>query len=99
MDRLWQELSSRKIPISVVVYPWPAQVVHDTADSLQVRIWREWCDGKCKRFISLFPEFLAARTIVRQFGRAAGIRSPSYSATSITTPLGTRSWHAPLSTI
>ena len=61
MTLLWQELEKRDIPLSVVVFPWPAQVIHDTADSRQVRIWREWCEGKCKRFISLFPAFLAAK--------------------------------------
>jgi hypothetical protein len=61
MSILWDELEKRKVPVSVVVYPWPAQVVHDTADSRQVTIWREWCAGKCKRFISLFPSFLAVK--------------------------------------
>jgi hypothetical protein len=61
MDRLWQELQQRNIPLTVVVYPYPGQVVHDSADSRQVRIWREWCQGKCKRFISLFPAFLSAK--------------------------------------
>lgn len=61
MDLLWQELAARKIPISVVVYPWPNQIVHDSADSRQVRIWREWCEGKCRRFVSLFPAFFAVK--------------------------------------
>jgi len=61
MTLLWQELEKRNIPISVVVYRWPAQVLHDTAESRQVRIWRDWCEGKCKRFISLFPAFLAVK--------------------------------------
>ena len=61
MNLLWQELEKRNIPISVVVYPYPGQVLHDTADSRQVRIWRDWCAGKCKRFISLFPAFLAVK--------------------------------------
>ena len=61
MTLLWQELEKRNIPISVVVDPWPAQVVHDMAESRQVRIWRDWCEGKCKRFISLFPAFLAVK--------------------------------------
>jgi len=61
MTLLWQELAKRNIPISVVVYPYPAQLVFDTADSRQVRIWREWCEGKCQRFISLFPAFFAAK--------------------------------------
>lgn len=61
MTLLWQELAKRNIPISVVVYPYPAQLLFDTADSRQVRIWREWCEGKCKRFVSLFPEFFAVK--------------------------------------
>jgi hypothetical protein len=61
MDLLWQDLQQRNIPIGVVVYPYPGQILHDTANSRQVRIWQDWCEGKCKRFISLFPEFLAAK--------------------------------------
>ena len=61
MTLLWQELQQRHIPLSVVVYPWPAQIVHDTADSTQVVLWRDWCAGKCKSFISVFPAFLALK--------------------------------------
>jgi len=61
MDLLWQELEKRNIPISVVVYPYPGLLIHDTVDSRLVRIWRQWCEGKCKRFITLFPAFFAAR--------------------------------------
>jgi hypothetical protein len=61
MTLLWQELQKRDIPLSVVVYPWPAQVAHDTADSKQVVMWRNWCAGKCKSFTSLFPAFLAVK--------------------------------------
>ena len=62
MTLMWEELKDRNIPISVVVYPWPAQVIHDTAESRQVRIWREWCEGRCKRFVSLFPTFIAVKS-------------------------------------
>jgi hypothetical protein len=61
MTELWQLLQQRGIPISVVVYPWPAQLAHDKVDSRQVRIWQDWCQGKCKRFVSLFPEFFAVK--------------------------------------
>ena len=61
MTLLWQELQQRNIPLSVVVHPYPAQLVHDTADSKQVRLWRDWCEGKCKRFISVFPAFFAVK--------------------------------------
>ncbi|HUI84758.1 MAG TPA: hypothetical protein VL240_11065 [Candidatus Binatia bacterium] len=61
MDILGHELEQRNIPISVVVYPWPAQLAHDVVDSRQVRIWREWCEGRCKRFVTLFPAFFAIK--------------------------------------
>jgi hypothetical protein len=61
MDILWRELQERNIPISVVVYPWPAQLAHDTVDSRDVRLWRDWCEGKCKRFITLFPAFFVIK--------------------------------------
>ena len=61
MDLLWRGLQKRNVPLSVVVYPWPAQLAHDSTDSRQVRIWRDWCEGKCKRFISLFPAFFAVK--------------------------------------
>jgi len=61
MDLLWQELEKRHIPLSMVVYPYPTQLVHDSVDSRQVRMWRDWCAGKCKRFITLFPVFFALK--------------------------------------
>ena len=66
MTELWQVLQQRSIPISVVVYPWPAQLAHDTVDSRQVQIWQDWCEGKCKRFISVFPEFFAVKDAARR---------------------------------
>lgn len=61
MDLLYQDLAKRGIPISVVVYPWPAQLIYDKVDSREVQIWRDWCEGKCKRFVTVFPEFFAIR--------------------------------------
>jgi hypothetical protein len=61
MTDLWQLLRQQGIPIGVVVYPWPAQIAHDKVDSREVQIWRDWCNGKCNRFISVFPEFFAVK--------------------------------------
>ena len=67
MDILWRELKAQDIPISVVVYPWPAQLAHDNVDSRQVRLWRDWCEGKCTRFITLFPAFFAIKDACPRF--------------------------------
>jgi len=61
MTALREELARRGIPLSVVVYPWPQQLAHDSVDSRQVMLWREWCVNACKRFISLFPAFFAIK--------------------------------------
>jgi hypothetical protein len=61
MDAIYEDLKARNIPISVVVYPWPAQLIYDKVDSREVQIWRDWCEGKCKRFVTVFPEFFAER--------------------------------------
>jgi hypothetical protein len=61
MDELYQDLAKLNIPISVVVYPWPATLIYDNVDSREVRIWRDWCEGKCKRFVTAFPEFFAVK--------------------------------------
>lgn len=61
MDQLYQDLAARNIPISVVVYPWPGQLVYDKVDSREAQIWRQWCEGKCKRFLTAFPEFFAVK--------------------------------------
>lgn len=61
LDLLWQELQKRNIPLTVVIYPHLAQLVHDTPDNRQVQILRQWCEGKCKRFITVLPAFFAAK--------------------------------------
>jgi hypothetical protein len=59
MQALSDLLSNRDIPLTVVVYPWPIQLHLDDRDSRQVKIWRDFCANKCKRFIDAFPAFFA----------------------------------------
>src|SRR5262245_45065572 len=39
MESLYELLKAKGISVSVAVYPWPAQLVHDDVDSRHVRIW------------------------------------------------------------
>ena len=43
--------------LSVGVYPWPGQLKYDVVDSLQVKIWREFCESRCTHFYNAFPAF------------------------------------------
>jgi len=54
MDRLYTFASQRRIPLSIAVYPWPHQLLYDNEDSRHVKIWRDWCRGKCRRFFNHF---------------------------------------------
>lgn len=57
LEELFNYLDRRGIPLSVGVYPWPAQLRWDTEDSRQVQIWRKFCERRCKHFFNSFPSF------------------------------------------
>ena len=57
MNELYEYLKKKKISLSIAVYPWPGQILHDKKNSKQVKIWRKFCDEKCTNFINLFPLF------------------------------------------
>lgn len=60
MGKLSDLLASRGIPLTIVVYPWAQQIAQDDRDSHQETLWRDFCPGRCKAFIDLFPVFFAA---------------------------------------
>lgn len=57
MEALYGELRRLGISLSIVVYPWPDNLVFDIEDSPHVRLWSDFCKGKCVHFINLFPLF------------------------------------------
>ena len=61
MDRLYETLSRRGVALSIGVYPWPQQLLYDSENSRQVKIWRDWCAGKCKRFFNHFPALFRSK--------------------------------------
>jgi hypothetical protein len=60
MTKLSDLLASRKIPLTIVVYPWAQQIAQNDRDSRQVKLWRDFCPGHCKAFIDLFPPLFTA---------------------------------------
>jgi hypothetical protein len=58
MDRLCRLLERYRIGMTLVVYPWPTQILHRDRDSIQVRFWREWAAEHSVHFIDLFPDFI-----------------------------------------
>jgi hypothetical protein len=57
MEKLYIILKKNKIKMSIAVYPWPQQLLKDKKDSLHVKMWRDFCIGRCSNFINMFPVF------------------------------------------
>jgi len=55
--QLFELLKKNKIKLSLVVYPWPQQLQYDKQNSIHVEMWRNFCEGKCYKFINFFPYF------------------------------------------
>ena len=59
MEKLYEILSKNNIKLSLAVYPWPHQLKNDVVNSKHVKIWQEFCQNKCEKFINYFPIFFA----------------------------------------
>lgn len=60
MGRLHDLLQRHGIGMTLVVYPWPTQILHGDLDSIQVSHWRHWAEQRSVLFIDLFPAFIPA---------------------------------------
>jgi lysophospholipase L1-like esterase len=62
MQKLADLLRQNGIPLTIVVYPWPALLAAYDPDNRQVTMWRDFCArNACKKFIDLFPAFNAEK--------------------------------------
>jgi len=57
MAELATLLSTHGVGLSIVVYPWPEQLLYDSVESKQVRLWRAWAQEHEVRFEELFSAF------------------------------------------
>ena len=61
MDRLLAILKEKNIRLTVAVYPWPDQIMFDSVDSRQAKIWQQWAEGNNVALIDYFPRFIGGR--------------------------------------
>tara|TARA_B100000963_G_scaffold312696_1_gene290264 strand:- start:825 stop:1940 length:1116 start_codon:yes stop_codon:yes gene_type:complete len=57
MSKLFELLKKNQIKLSLAVYPWPQQLQSDVMNSRHVQMWKNFCEGKCHKFINFFPFF------------------------------------------
>ena len=53
-------LKDESISMTIVVYPWPDQILHNDLHSIQVEFWEKWAKEQSVNFINLFPLFIKA---------------------------------------
>jgi hypothetical protein len=70
MERVAALLKSHNTTLSLGVYPWPAQLIFDKEESLQVEVWKQFCVDRCEDFYNAFPLFFEE---VRRLGLEATI--------------------------
>ncbi len=58
MQQLHEILEQHGVAMTVVVYPWPDQVVRHELETRQVTAWREWTQARGIDFIDCFPAFM-----------------------------------------
>lgn len=58
LGRLHDLAQEHEISMTLVVYPWPAQIFRRDLDSRQVSFWRSWADSRGVPFLNLFPAFI-----------------------------------------
>ncbi len=70
MEELHRLVKDHGGELSVGVYPWPGQIKYDREDSLQAKIWRDFCATRCTHFYNAFPAFFK---LLRERGEDAVI--------------------------
>ena len=70
MDRLLELLQRHDVGLTVVVYPWPDQIMRRDLDSRQVAFWQDWTRDRGVSFVNLFPAFISqddGEAIIRRY--------------------------------
>jgi hypothetical protein len=58
MDLLYKLCKRHKIPMTIVVYPWPSQVARGELISKQVSIWKNFAEKRQIDFVNCFSYFI-----------------------------------------
>ena len=71
MDEMKAFLDARKVPLTLVIYPWPQQIRTGTRPSRMEIEWKDWALRHSVPLVNLFPLFLDAENskeeIIRQY--------------------------------
>ena len=55
MNKIYELLKKNSITMSVLIYPWPQQLINNVQESNHEKMWSDFCLNKCENFFNLFP--------------------------------------------
>jgi hypothetical protein len=61
MDSLAHLTRGHDVSLTLVIYPWPDQIVRRDVENIQVRYWRDWAQRNGVPLVNLFPLFIGSR--------------------------------------
>ena len=57
MSKIYELLDANDIKLSIILIPWPNQLLWDNVESEHVKIFENFCKNKCNNIINLYPAF------------------------------------------
>ncbi len=64
MNELYDLLQKNNISLSIAVYPWPGTLYNDVKDNLHLKLWKSFCENKCKNFYDFMTPFFNMKETV-----------------------------------
>ena len=61
MDSVVSLAQRHAVSVTLVIYPWPDQIVRRHLEGRQVEFWRAWARRNEVPFVNLFPLFIGSR--------------------------------------
>ena len=55
LDKLYKLLKKNNIKLAIAIYPYPNQLLYDSLNSKQIKIWKKFCISRCSNFLNFFP--------------------------------------------
>jgi hypothetical protein len=60
MTKLASLLAERNVSLTIVIYPWPTQILIPEGSERHIGYWQDWAMKHDAGFVNLFPDFLTA---------------------------------------
>ncbi len=57
MSKIYELLDANDIKLSIILIPWPNQLLWDSVESEHVKIFENFCKNKCNNIINFYPAF------------------------------------------